>query len=175
MRLFPDAEGLLCTLVSASLQPHSTTPLYSQFFTVSLHLRTFPGRWTSLANTGKKKGDIKDVRHFDNHFKAFIAFCPLARLSLGFWDFFDVENFQERILLTLEPVFRPSYPTHSPPLYLVCIYSPSMLCLRLQLYSFVFNRSLATCVSPCLYLTILSGIQGMGTEGGGGVCGGRVA
>lgn len=123
----------------------------------------------------KKKGDIKDVRHFDNHFKAFIAFCTLARLSLGFWDFFDVENFQEKILLTLEPVFRPSYPTHSPPLYLVCIYSPSMLCLRLQLYSFVFNRSLATCVSPCLYLTILSGIQGMGTEGGGGVCGGRVA
>lgn len=85
-----------------------------------------------------------------------------------------METFQERILLNLEPVFSPSCPTHSPPLYLACIYSPSMLCLRLQLYSFVFYCSLATCVSPCLYLTILSGIQGMGTEDGG-VCGGMVA
>lgn len=58
-------------------------PFTHSFFTVSLHLRTFPGRWTSLVNTGGGKEEIKDLWHFDNHFKAFIPFCPLTRLILG--------------------------------------------------------------------------------------------
>lgn len=47
-----------------------------------------------------------------------------------------------------------------------------MLCLRLQLYSYVFCCSLASCVSPRLYLTLLSGTQGTGT--GDGLLGGDV-
>lgn len=44
-----------------------------------------------------------------------------------------------------------------------------MLCLRLQIYSFVFYGSLAICVSPCLYLTILSGTQGIRAGDGDGL------
>lgn len=121
----------------------------------------------------RKKGEIKDLRHFDNIFKAFIPFSPLARLSPGLWGL----RLSRGNLPGEDPpepwtCLRPLLPNPRSSSYPACIYSPSMLCLRLQLYSFVFYCSLATCVSPCLYLTILSGIQGMGT--GEGLWGGMV-
>lgn len=94
-----------------------------------------------------------------------ILSSPLKRLSLGLWDC-PVGTLHERILLNLEPVVSCYCPTHSPPLILHAIIVLACFCLRLQLYSFVFYRSLATCVSPCLYLTILSGTQGVGTGDG---------
>lgn len=82
MRLFPDAEGLLCTLASACLRPDSTTPLYSQFYTeqptplyISQEVDKYSGH--------RKKGEMKDISRFDNISKAFIPFSPLERLSLG--------------------------------------------------------------------------------------------
>lgn len=116
---------------------------------------------------------MKDLRHFDSVFKAFIPFYPLTMLSSGLWDL-RLPHWNLPGEGPPEPwtCLQPLLPNTVSSSYPACIYSPSMLCLRLQLYSFVFYCSLATCVSPCLYLTILSGIQGMGT--GDGLWGGMV-
>lgn len=119
----------------------------------------FPGVWTSVVDAGKKRNDLRTT------VLNLILSSPLKRLSLGLWDC-PVGTLHERILLNLVPVVSHYCPTHFPPLILHAFIVLACFCLRLQLYSFVFYRSLATCVSPCLYLTILSGTQGVGTGDG---------
>lgn len=60
------------------------TPLL-KVYTGSLHLYTFSKRWSRVGDA-EKRGKMKNPRHFDNIFRAFIPYFPVKSLSLGLWD-----------------------------------------------------------------------------------------
>lgn len=146
----------ICLLATTQHNTPLLTVLYWQ--PTPVYISRECGRvWWTLG-----KREMKDLR---TTVLNLILSSPLKRLSLGLWDC-PVGTLHERILLNLVPVVSHYCPTHFPPLILHAFIVLACFCLRLQLYSFVFYRSLATCVSPCLYLTILSGTQGVGTGDG---------
>ena len=128
-------------------------PLYSQFYTGSLHVCTFPG---SVAGAEKKR-----IYSKKNNFKAFTlllkgSVCGAVPLEPS-----------TRGTCLIQLLLPTSYPA--------CVYSP-IACFLSQASSVQF-RVLA---QPShfvfllrLYLTILSGTQGTGTGDGDGIITGR--
>ncbi len=130
-------------IMHAGICPPATTQHDAPLLTV-LYWQPSPmyiSQEVNLVGRCRKKGEIKKPRHFDNIFKAFIPFCPVKKLGLWLW---DLKVSHGNLLrgsswtLNLSAALIPEPLSSS---YPACIYSPSMLCLRLQLYSFVFYRS----------------------------------
>lgn len=82
MRLFPDAEGILCMSISAYLRQHNTTQHpFTSFILAAYTYACFPK--VEKCGIRREEAIIKDLTYFQNYLLSLCSSCPPYKAQPG--------------------------------------------------------------------------------------------